>query len=105
MGENIADLGGALVALDAYHNALGGKPAPVIDGLTGDQRFFLSYAQSWRHKATDDLVRQQIVSNPHAPVQYRVNGVVRNMDAWYDAFRVKESDALYLAPEQRVRIW
>ncbi len=105
MGENIADLGGALVALDAYHNALGGKPAPVIDGLTGDQRFFLSYAQSWRHKATDDSVRQQIVSNPHAPVQYRVNGVVRNMDAWYDAFRVKEGDALYLAPEQRVRIW
>ena len=105
MGENIADLGGALVALDAYHNTLGGKPAPVIDGLTGDQRFFLSYAQSWRHKATDDSVRQQIVSNPHAPVQYRVNGVVRNMDAWYDAFRVKEGDALYLAPEQRVRIW
>jgi putative endopeptidase len=105
MGENIADLGGALVAIEAYHNALGGKPAPVIDGLTGDQRFFLSYAQSWRHKATDDSVRQQIVSNPHAPVQYRVNGVVRNMDAWYDAFRVKESDALYLAPEQRVRIW
>ena len=105
MGENIADLGGALVALDAYHNALGGKPAPVIDGLTGDQRFFLGYAQSWRHKATDDSVRQQIVSNPHAPVQYRVNGVVRNMDAWYDAFRVKEGDALYLAPEQRVQIW
>ena len=77
----------------------------MIDGLTGDQRFFLSYAQSWRHKATDDSVRQQIVSSPHAPVQYRVNGVVRNMDAWYDAFRVKEGDALYLAPEQRVRIW
>jgi putative endopeptidase len=82
MGENIADLGGALVALDAYHNSLRDKPAPVIDGLDGDRRFFLSYAQSWRHKSTDDSIRQQIVSNSHAPVKYRVNGVVRNMDAW-----------------------
>jgi putative endopeptidase len=105
MGENIADLGGALVALDAYHNALGNKPAPVRDGLTGDQRFFLGYAQSWRHKSTDDSIRQQIVSNPHSPVQYRVNGVVRNMDAWYDAFNVKPGDKLFLAPEDRARIW
>jgi putative endopeptidase len=105
MGENIADLGGALVALDAYHHALGDKPAPVVDGLAGDQRFFLGYAQSWRHKSTDDSMRQQIVSNPHSPVQYRVNGVVRNMDAWYDAFNVKPSDKLFLAPEDRARIW
>jgi putative endopeptidase len=105
MGENIADLGGALVALDAYHNALGGKPAPVLDGLTGDQRFFLGYAQSWRHKSTNDSIRQQIVSNPHAPVQYRVNGVVRNMDAWYDAFNIKPSDKLFLAAGDRARIW
>ncbi len=105
MGENIADLGGALVALDSYHNSLGDKPAPVLDGLTGDQRFFLSYAQSWRHKSTDDSVRQQLVSNPHAPVQYRVNGVVRNIDAWYDAFNVKPSDKLFLAPRDRARIW
>jgi putative endopeptidase len=105
MGENIADLGGALVALDAYHDSLGDKPAPVIDGLNGDQRFFLSYAQSWRHKSTDDSIRQQIVSNPHAPVKYRVNGVVRNMDAWYRAFNVKPNDKLFLAPENRVRIW
>jgi putative endopeptidase len=105
MGENIADLGGALVALDAYQNSLGDKPAPVIDGLNGDQRFFLSYAQSWRHKSTDDSIRQQIVSNPHAPVNYRVNGVVRNMDAWYRAFNVKPNDKLFLAPENRVRIW
>jgi putative endopeptidase len=105
MGENIADLGGALVALDAYHHSLGDKPAPVIDGLNGDQRFFLSYAQSWRHKSTDDLIRQQIVSNPHAPVKYRVNGVVRNMDAWYGAFDVKPGDTLFLAAENRVRIW
>jgi putative endopeptidase len=105
MGENIADLGGALVALDAYHNSLGDQPAPVIDGLSGDQRFFLSYAQSWRHKSTDDSIRQQLVSNSHAPVKYRVNGVVRNMDAWYEAFNVKPSDKLFLAPENRVRIW
>lgn len=105
MGENIADLGGALVALDAYHNSLGNKPAPVLDGLNGDQRFFLSYAQSWRHKTTDDSIRQQVVSNSHAPVIYRVNGVVRNMDAWYEAFNVNPSEKLFLAPEKRARIW
>jgi putative endopeptidase len=105
MGENIADLGGALVALDAYHHSLGDKPAPVIDGLTGDQRFFLGYAQSWRQKQTEDSLRQQLVSNPHSPAQYRVNGVVRNIDAWYGAFDVKPGDTLYLAPEDRVRIW
>ena len=75
MGENIADLGGALVALEAYHLSLGGKEAPVIDGLTGDQRFFLGYAQSWRHKSNDESIRQQIVANSHAPANYRVNGV------------------------------
>ena len=105
MGENIADLGGALVALDAYHDSLRDKPAPVIDGLDGDQRFFLSYAQTWRHKSTDDSIRQQIVSNAHAPVKYRVNGVVRNMDAWYQSFNVKPSDSLFLLPQNRVRIW
>src|SRR5215468_1158099 len=105
MGENIADLGGVLVALDAYHNSLGNKPAPVLDGLTGDQRFFLGYAQSWRHKSTDDAIRQLIVSNPHAPVRYRVNGVVRNIDAWYEAFNVNPGDKLFLAAENRVRIW
>ena len=105
MGENIADLGGALVALDAYHHSLGGNPASRIDGLTGDQRFFLSYAQSWREKSTDDSIRRQLVSNPHAPEQYRVNGVVRNMDAWYAAFNVKPGDKLFLAPENRVGIW
>jgi len=105
MGENIADLGGALVALDAYHHSLGGKSAPVIDGLTGDQRFFLGYAQSWREKQTEDSLRQQLVSNAHAPAQYRVNGVVRNMDDWYGAFGVKPGDKLYLAPQDRARIW
>jgi putative endopeptidase len=105
MGENIADLGGALIALDAYHKSLGGRPAPVIDGLTGDQRFFLSYAQSWREKSREDATREQIASDPHAPDQYRTNGVVRNMDAWYAAFDVKPGDKLYLAPEDRARIW
>jgi putative endopeptidase len=105
MGENIADLGGALIALDAYHRSLGGKEAPVNDGLTGDQRFFLSYAQSWRHKSTDEAIRAQIVANSHAPANYRVNGVVCNMDAWYEAFGIKPGDKLYLAPEERVRIW
>jgi putative endopeptidase len=105
MGENIADLGGALVALDAYHHFLGNKAAPVIDGLTGDQRFFLSYAQSWREKSTDDSTRQQIVSDTHAPVQYRVNGVVRNVAAWYEAFNVKPGDKLFLSPKNRAQIW
>jgi putative endopeptidase len=105
MGENIADLGGALVALDAYHLSLKGEAAPVIDGFSGDQRFFLSFAQSWRRKATEDSVRERLVSNPHAPEEYRVNGVVRNLDAWYAAFGVKAGDKLYLAPEKRVRIW
>jgi putative endopeptidase len=105
LGENIADLAGASVALDAYHHSLGDRPAPVIDGLTGDQRFFLSYAQSWREKSTSASIRQQIVSDPHAPEQYRVNGVLRNMDAWYKAFNVKPSDKLYLSPKNRVRIW
>ncbi|HEY5006430.1 MAG TPA: M13-type metalloendopeptidase, partial [Caulobacteraceae bacterium] len=104
-GENIADLGGLLIALDAYHRSLHGQPAPVIDGLTGDQRFFLAYAQSWRTKRREAALRRQMVSDPHSPEQYRVNGVVRNVDAWYQAFDVKPGDALYLAPADRVRIW
>jgi putative endopeptidase len=94
-----------LIALDAYHGSLLGKPAAVIDGLTGDQRFFLGFAQSWRKKSTEDALRQQLVSDPHAPEEFRVNGVVRNIDAWYDAFGVKAADKLQLAPETRVRIW
>ena len=105
-GENIADLGGALIALDAYHNSLHGKPAPVIDGLTGDERFFLAYAQSWRDKRREDMVRQQIASDVHSPEKYRVNGVVRNMDPWYASFpQVKPGDPLYVAPADRVKIW
>jgi putative endopeptidase len=105
MGENIADVGGLTLGLDAYHASLHGKPAPVIDGLTGDQRVFLGWAQAWRGKVRDDAVRRQVVSDPHSPRQYRVNGPVRNIDAWYAAFGVKPGDALYIAPEKRVRIW
>ncbi len=105
MGENIADLGGLTLALDAYHASLHGKKAPVIDGLTGDQRVFLGWAQAWRGKVTDDYVKKQVVSDPHSPRQFRVNGVVRNIDAWYTAFGVKPGDALYVAPKDRVKIW
>ncbi len=77
----------------------------MIDGLTGDQRVFLGWAQAWRGKVTDDFVRRQVVSDPHSPRQFRVNGVVRNIDAWYDAFGVKPGDELYVPPEARVHIW
>lgn len=105
MGENLADLGGVTLALDAYHASLKGKPAPVVDGLTGDQRVLLGWAQAWRGKVRDDALRRQVVSDPHSPRQYRVNGVVRNVDAWYAAFGVKPGDALYVAPADRARVW
>ncbi len=105
MGENIGDLGGLLIALDAYHLSLGGKPAPIIDGFTGDQRFFLGFAQIWRAKYRDDAIKQQVVSDPHSPDYFRTYGTVRNIDAWFDAFGVKEGDAMYVKPSDRVRIW
>ena len=105
MGENIADLGGLLIALDAYHLSLNGKPAPVLDGLSGDQRFFLGAAQVWRSAIRDDDQRRRLAVDPHSPSRFRSNGPVRNIDAWYAAFDVKPSDAMYLPPEQRVRIW
>jgi putative endopeptidase len=105
MGENIADLGGLLVALDAYHASLHGQPAPVIDGLTGDQRFFLGFAQIWREKIIDDAEREDLVSDPHSPSHYRVVGPLRNVDAWYAAFDIKPTDPMYVPPDQRVRIW
>ncbi len=105
MGENIADQGGLSLALDAYHASLHGKPAPVIDGLTGDQRVFLGWAQVWRAKMRDDARRQQVVVDPHSPEMYRVNGVVRNIDAWYKAFDVKPGDKLYVAPADRAVVW
>ncbi|WP_374575425.1 M13 family metallopeptidase [Phenylobacterium sp.] len=105
MGENIADLGGLLLALDAYHVSLHGQPAPVIDGLTGDQRVFLGWAQVWRGKYRDDATKRQLVSDPHSPPKYRVDVPVKNIDAWYAAFGVKPGDAMYVKPEDRVRIW
>ena len=105
MGENIADLGGLLLALDAYHLSLKGEPAPVIDGLTGDQRVFLGWAQVWRAKYRDDYMKQILVSDPHSPPVARVDLPVRNIDAFYAAFGVKPGDPMYVPPEQRVRIW
>jgi putative endopeptidase len=105
MGENIGDLGGLSLALDAYHASLHGKPAPVIDGLTGDQRVFLGWAQVWREKIREDALRQRLVSDPHSPAVYRVNGTIRNVEGWYGAFDVKPGEKLYVAPDQRVRIW
>ena len=105
LGENIGDLGGLSMAYYAYKLSLNGEEAPVLDGLTGDQRFFLAWAQVWRRKVREEAILRQLKADPHSPARYRVNGVVRNMDAWYDAFDVKEGDALYLPPEERVRIW
>jgi putative endopeptidase len=105
MGENIADLGGLLLALDAYHVSLGGKPAPVIDGMTGDQRVFLGWAQVWRGKYREDRMRQQLVTDPHSPPKYRVDVPIKNIDAFYEAFGVKPGDGMYVAPADRVRIW
>ena len=104
LGENVGDLGGLAAALEAYHASLGGKPAPVIDGLTGDQRFFLAYAQTHRSIMRDALLRQIIATDPHSPDRFRSYNV-RNIDAWYAAFDVKPGDKLYLAPADRVRIW
>ncbi|KAF1699664.1 peptidase M13 [Pseudoxanthomonas suwonensis] len=105
MGENIGDLGGLTIALEAYRRSLGGKPAPVIDGFTGEQRFFLGWAQVWRTLWRDGALRQQLVSNSHSPGDIRAFAPLRNIDAWYDAFGVKEGDPLYIKPEDRVRIW
>jgi len=105
LGEDIADLAGITIALKAYHLSLGGQPAPVLDGFTGDQRFFLSYGQIWRSKYRDAAMRTQVMSNEHAPAQFRVISAVRNVDAWYDAFGAKPGDKYYLAPEQRVHLW
>ncbi|HEX7630704.1 MAG TPA: M13-type metalloendopeptidase, partial [Lacunisphaera sp.] len=99
------DLGGVTLALEAYHTYLAGKPAPVVDGFTGEQRVMLGWAQAWRGKLREDTLRKQVVGDPHSPRMYRVNGVMRNIDAWYEAFGVKPGDKLYLPPEERVRIW
>ncbi|MBA4041729.1 MAG: endothelin-converting protein, partial [Sphingobium sp.] len=106
LGENIGDLGGLEAAYGAYqrYQAKHGK-AKVINGLTGDQRFFMGWAQAWQTKLRDDAALARLRTDPHSPPLFRVNGVVRNMDAWYTAFNVKPGSKLYLAPEQRVHIW
>ena len=105
MGENIGDLGGLAMAYHAYKLSLNGEAAPVLDGFTGDQRFFMAWAQVWKRQVREEALKRQIATGPHSPARYRTNGVVRNMDAWYEAFGVTQDDALYLAPEDRVQIW
>jgi putative endopeptidase len=105
MGENIADLGGVHLGLEAYRSFLAGKPGPVLDGFTPEQRVFMAWAQVWRMVWRDDALRQQIVNGPHSPGQIRAFAPLRNTDEWYKAFNVQPGDKLYIPPEQRARIW
>ncbi|HLW24018.1 MAG TPA: M13-type metalloendopeptidase, partial [Steroidobacteraceae bacterium] len=105
MGENIGDMGGVSLALDAYHNSLHGKPAPVIDGLTGDQRFYLGFAQVWRGKAREGEAISRIKTDPHSPPQVRGAAPLRNQPGFFQAFDIKPGDKMYLAPDERVIIW
>ncbi|UMY66151.1 MULTISPECIES: M13 family metallopeptidase [unclassified Flavobacterium] len=104
-GENIGDLGGCGISYKAYQMSLNGKTAPKIDGFSGDQRFFIGYAQSWLSKMRDEYLRTLVATNPHAPDHFRVIGILRNIPEWYTAFNVKPGDKMYLAPEKRVKIW
>ncbi len=105
LGENIADLAGLRIAYDAYKLSLGGKQAPVIDGLSGDQRFFIAFAASWKEICRPQTERNRLLSDVHSPAKFRVNGIVRNLDEWYAAFNVQPGDSLFLKPEDRVRVW
>jgi putative endopeptidase len=105
MGENIGDASGVAVGLEAYHLSLHGQPAPVLDGTTGDQRFFYGWAQVWQSRYRDDALKQQVQTDPHSPAEFRVIGPLRNSDAWYEAFGVEPGTEYYLAPNDRVRIW
>jgi putative endopeptidase len=105
LGENIGDLGGLSIAIKAYKESLGGKEAPVMDGFTGMQRVFLGWGQVWGEKSREAALRSQIARDPHSPAKFRINGVVRNVPEFYEAFNVKPTDSLYLAPEKRVKIW
>jgi putative endopeptidase len=105
VGENIGDLGGLNIALRAYDDSLKGREPSVLEGLTGDQRFFLSFAQVWRSKTRDDALRNQVMSDVHSPDNFRVNGQLPNIDEWYRAFDVKPDDKLYVPADRRVRIW
>ncbi len=105
LGENIGDLTGAVMAHRAYELSLAGKPAPVMDGMSGDQRYYLGWAQIWRAKERDEALRQQVMTNPHSPETFRANGPVRNIPEFYSTFDVKESDQMWLAPEKRTKFW
>jgi len=104
LGENIGDLAGLTVAYDAWKQSLGGAEAPVIDGYTGDQRFYLGWAQIWRRNYREENLRQRLITDPHSPSEYRA-AIVRNLDPWYPAFDVRPGQKLYLSPEQRVKVW
>ncbi|HEY9138625.1 MAG TPA: M13-type metalloendopeptidase, partial [Terriglobus sp.] len=104
LGENIADVAGLQAAYDAYRASLHGKTAPVVDGLMGDQQFFIAFAQNYAGLERENVLRAQVLGDPHSPGKYRA-ATVRNIDAWYEAFGVKPGDALYLSPAERVHIW
>jgi predicted metalloendopeptidase len=104
LGENIADVAGLAAAYDAYRASLGGKDAPVIEGFTGDQRFFIAYGQAWATKMREPTLRQRVLTDGHAPGQFRAL-TVRNLDPWYGAFSVQPGQKLYLPPEKRVKVW
>ena len=105
IGENIGDLGGLSIAYKAYKRSLQGREAPVIDGLSGDQRFFIGWAQAWRSKYRDAELARRLATDSHSPPEFRCNGVLRNLPEFYAAFGVKEGDKLWLPPGRRVRIW
>jgi putative endopeptidase len=105
LGENIGDLGGLGIAFKAWQLSLGGKPSPTIDGFTGEQRFFIGWAQAWRTKARDAYLQRQVLADPHAWAEFRANGPMSNIDAFYSAFNVQPGDKLYRPPDERVRIW
>jgi predicted metalloendopeptidase len=105
LGENIGDLSGLAVAYKAYQLSLHGQPAPVIDGFSGDQRFFMGWSQVWRRKYREEDLRSRLMTDPHSPSEYRCNGIVTNMNEFYRAFDLKPGDKLYRPPEERVEIW
>jgi predicted metalloendopeptidase len=105
LGENIGDLSGLAVAYKAYQRALGGRPAPELDGFTGDQRFFIGWAQVWARKYREDELRKRLKTDPHSPAEYRCNGVLRNMPQFAQTYGVKAGDRLYLPPAEIVRVW
>jgi putative endopeptidase len=105
LGENIGDLGGLSIAIKAYKMSLNRKEAPKMDGYTGMQRVFLGWGQVWLDKSREESLRSQVAGDPHSPAKFRINGVVRNVPEFYEAFNIKPTDSLYLAPEKRVKIW